>query len=507
MTTKITQTAIRRSPGKAAAVAQYSIDDLGQLPRTYGLDSIFLVAQEPHWLFTYWDIDISRHPGGPCFLRVEHNGVVEQEIEVPFETRNWYIPAKNAGAKYFVEIGFYRSKSWNLIARSGDVVTPRDRVSEVAGFDYATIPLHVSFQRLVETVEQSFQTYGSLVPALSGAQKLISGRLFEAPVSEIPAPERQILGLLLGSEFLANLSSMQWGSQELHSAVHQRLQERLNSGELAEIVSRLQLGVAESSLFSAFAARWGAEITSGSWNTSSGGFSERFTLGLSSWITGALTSWTSAAQSSWSTGALASWSAGAKGSEAFASWPAEVKDKWAALVLSSWPQGLSGNWPSGPLSSWPTGIQSSWFEAVQTSWFSALQSSWSGGVETSALGAAASTNLNSWLETVLFSWGGVNLSSWAESVVSSWNNAESSWGSSEAGPAFSEEQELDLQAEITFRGRTHPQGQVTIDGNAVSLQTDGSFEYQIPIDRARSGVFIEATTLNGASTKRTTFAI
>jgi hypothetical protein len=39
--------------------APVDIEQLGELPQGYGADTIFLVAQEPHWLFTYWDIDIS----------------------------------------------------------------------------------------------------------------------------------------------------------------------------------------------------------------------------------------------------------------------------------------------------------------------------------------------------------------------------------------------------------------------------------------------------------------
>ncbi|MCX6963301.1 MAG: DUF4912 domain-containing protein, partial [Verrucomicrobia bacterium] len=95
------KTASRRT---TSAVAQDSVaavdllNDLGSLPRSYGEEVLFLVAQDPHWLFTYWDIDISRHPGGPCILRVERaSGDLEQEIEVSFETRNWYIPVQKAG--------------------------------------------------------------------------------------------------------------------------------------------------------------------------------------------------------------------------------------------------------------------------------------------------------------------------------------------------------------------------------------------------------------------------
>ena len=107
------------------------------------------------------------------------------------------------------------------------------------------------------------------------------------------ANERAILATLLGSEFLAELSSAQWGSEELHSAIHARLQERLGSGELGELLARLQLGQMESSLFSMF-SKLGAETVSASGNLSSAGLAEQLAAGLSSWL------------SSWSAGSTAS---------------------------------------------------------------------------------------------------------------------------------------------------------------------------------------------------------
>ncbi len=113
-----------------------------------GSTRFFLVAQEPHWLFTYWDIDITRHPGGKTLLRVyESEEVLEAEIEVPFETRNWYIPVTKAGSNYVVEIGYYRGDVWNPLARSVGIQTPPEGLSESDKFDYATIPFHVSFQK------------------------------------------------------------------------------------------------------------------------------------------------------------------------------------------------------------------------------------------------------------------------------------------------------------------------------------------------------------------------
>src|SRR5258705_279514 len=78
------------APGQPPATTE-AFDNLGELPHGYGADTIFLIAQEPHWLFTYWDIDIAKHPGGAAFLRYYlPDAELEGEIEVPFETRNWY---------------------------------------------------------------------------------------------------------------------------------------------------------------------------------------------------------------------------------------------------------------------------------------------------------------------------------------------------------------------------------------------------------------------------------
>ncbi|TSA37758.1 MAG: hypothetical protein D4R65_00220, partial [Verrucomicrobiaceae bacterium] len=57
-------------PSPEEGCGAVDLDNIGDLPRSYGSDTIFLVAQEPHWLFTYWDIDIALHPGGKTFLRI-----------------------------------------------------------------------------------------------------------------------------------------------------------------------------------------------------------------------------------------------------------------------------------------------------------------------------------------------------------------------------------------------------------------------------------------------------
>ncbi len=461
-------TITKRSPSKSAS-APISIDDLGPLPRSYGGNSIFLVAQDPNWLFTYWDIDISRHPGGPCHLRVESGGsAIEREIEVSFETRNWYIPVNSSGESYAVEIGFYRSKQWNVIGRSNPVVTPRNRISESTQFDFATIPLHLSFNQLVQSIERSFSG-----ERRAGAGHIHSGgaQAQRAKVFPLEEKERGILTALLGSAFMQNLSSMSMSSEELHAAIRHILNERLGSGELAETIARLQLGQAESSLFSAF-SQLKQELTSSSWNASSAGLLERVSFGLTSWVAAALSSWSGATESSWSGAAQSSWSAAS---------------------------------------------QSSWSSAVETFAAGPVSSSWNAGMETSTSGLSASWNtLSSWLESTSASWSNAVLSSWSqaglsslEQMASSWENASSSWGASENSSSFSNAvpTESSTDTRISLSGRTHPQASIQIDGCHVAVRSDGSFEHQIVLGPGRKEVPILTSVPGGGRPQTSTILL
>ncbi len=440
----------KRAP-RSKAKPKADLEALGSLPHGYGTDTVFLVAQDPNWLFTYWDIDISRHPGGPCHLRVEvGDGGVVQEISVPFETRNWYVPVKEAGKTYTVEIGYYRGRAWKSIARSMPVGTPRNRLSESDQFNFATIPLHMSFQRLVETITHSMSGEKNLVSALAQLQESLSS----AGVSSgFPLQQREmaILVTLLGSEFVGQLSSAQWGSEEIHSAIYQRLRERLGSGELGELVGRLQLGQAESSLFSMF-RELGAEFASGSRSFGSAEFAERLAQGLSSW----LSSWSVAAQSSWGPGA----------SELL-----QAQSSWSGFETGS----------METLASWNQ----------LSSWLAAVGSSWS-GLNLSSLELAA---LSGWTSSAMSSWGAA-----AGGSVSSWGGSLDSFGFASARAAAPD---LALRAEITLRGQTDPGARLVVAGRRVDVADDGSFEHTLRFEDGRGEVSIEAVSPDGSQTRRT----
>ncbi len=335
------------------------IDQLGELPRTYGANSIFLVAQEPRWLFTYWDIDISRHPGGPTHLRVfTGDAEVESQIEVPFETRNWYIPVKQAGASYHVEIGYLRGGEWKTIARSKATRTPVDRMSESESFQCATIPLHLSFESLMGNLKGAVLEGEALLGALARLQ--LEGKLF--PEGSIGDDRATVLRALLGQGFLDDLSSGSMSSAEVESRIRTALQEKLSSGGSSQFTLGGSLEGAQSSFLGAMGALSSGGPVS-SWNVAT----------LSSWAT--LVTWAAHAKENWvgenlSSGgeALSSHSEALSSGQPTSSWAGAATSSWGGEHLSSWLQSVQSSWTEAALSSWNAGAFSSWSQAAAASW-------------------------------------------------------------------------------------------------------------------------------------------
>ncbi len=437
--------------GKTTETPAPDIDQLGELPRNYGSDTIFLVAQEPHWLFTYWDIDISRHPGGQTFLRVHEEDQIEAEIEVPFETRNWYIPVKVAGSRYMVEIGYYRGSTWNVISRSITIQTPPDSLSKSEQFNFATIPLHLSFQKLVENVQASVQAGESLLHALSRLQQ--DGK-FPGFVPGLPADsfmgQRIILEALLGEGMVNELSSGAFSSEEIEARIRQHLEEKLHSQGASELLSSGIFAGSGASLFEAF---------------------------------GAISSWSPSAISSWATAALTSWTAGASGEtnwggETSGSWSAAAQSSWGPTELASWLQAAQSSWPQTALSSWIQGGQTSWSEAALSSWLQAAQTSWA--------------------EAALSSWNQGALTSWTQAATTSWS------GGSENVSSFGFSQRnffMNVNAEVIFYGGTDPRAKVTIDGKPVTLNPDGTFRHHFIFPDGAYEIPIVATSPDGVETR------
>ena len=454
-------------------------EDLGTLPAGYG--DMFLIARDPHWLFSYWDFDYSNFPTQrKLFLEVYRGDELESTIEINEVARNWYIPVKAAASPYTVTFGYRDANDERtVVGKAGATQTPPESISSNWETQFATVPFHLSFNFLLDVISSAQSAGLRLAETLGLLQQAAIGS--SEGVSSWGSEQVKVLETLLGKNLLDRLFSM--SSQEVLEFLHAEMSGRLDSESASELLAKGRLASllapGESSLFSgsirefvrqelssAGVSSFGAAEVGGV-SSALGGLSSEVLAGGSETLAAGsetLASWqvgVSAIISKWERAlltlglgseVLASWRAGLSeiassfssaissyglSSESLASWQAgvgEIFGKWES-ILSSY--GVS----SQMLASWETGlseITSSWGALVSSYGLSSeVLSSWetafssysvsSYSVSSYSIGSAfASEQLSSW---GLSSW---NLSSWSglEFGASSWSGLEfgpSSW--------------------------------------------------------------------------------
>jgi len=136
-----------------------------ELPKVHGAPLLFAVPRDPHTLFVYWMIDWSSifENSAPVdrqvHLKVQReDGSEETSAAVEPMAGNCYVTVSQPREPYRVEIGYYRPKEvWNSVATADVVTTPPESVSPNLDVDVATIPFHLSFQRLIDLFRASNQ--------------------------------------------------------------------------------------------------------------------------------------------------------------------------------------------------------------------------------------------------------------------------------------------------------------------------------------------------------------
>jgi len=171
----------RISEGPVVRLAQgkrtFDIDGVVELPRVYGPPILFAIARDPHMIFTYWNIDwpsifektapVDRQ----VHLRIyRSDGAEEASAAVEPMSGNCYLTVTQPRGVYRVEIGYYRPEDvWNSVATSDQVTMPPESVAENVDVDLATIPFHLSFQRLIDLFRAS--NSGALTEIISRLQR------------------------------------------------------------------------------------------------------------------------------------------------------------------------------------------------------------------------------------------------------------------------------------------------------------------------------------------------
>jgi hypothetical protein len=256
---------VSSEPVPHAPMAVPAFEDLGELPASYHESVLFLAARDPRWLFAYWDFDWapylpSAFRGGvrQFFLSVLTAEEIEETlVEIKPEARNWYVPVTHANATYFAEIGFFTpTGAWHSIVKSGLAHTPGDALATVDAAEFATVPAHLTFERLLELVREHMTEGESLISALSRIAG--EGRLQFRP-GQAPTwteDQKRLLAALLGDALVDKLGL---GSEEIDQILRKQLTEKLNSEVSSFSLVESLFKPGESSLSSGFGASWSAQ--------------------------------------------------------------------------------------------------------------------------------------------------------------------------------------------------------------------------------------------------------
>ncbi len=243
---------VKGSEGQApiGPTDKLKFEDLGALPTGYG--EMFVIARDPHWLFTYWDFDYSKIPTPrKLFLEVYRNEELESTIDINEVARNWYIPVHSAGTAYTVVFGYRDATDARIsVGKAGPTRTPPESVSPNWDTQFATVPFHLSFNFLLDVISAARAEGQPLTEALARLEHEASSG--PGGSSSWGPQQIKVLETLLGKNFLDTLFSM--SSQQVLEFLHGELSGKLDSESASELLAKGRLASllapGESSLFS-----------------------------------------------------------------------------------------------------------------------------------------------------------------------------------------------------------------------------------------------------------------
>jgi hypothetical protein len=227
------------TPGPKVPKQVFQEEYLGELPEAYGTGRLFLTARDPHWLFAYWDFTgpqmeeaRRRATDGRLVLRVfeKNHAAPVQELTLHPESRNWYIPAPKATTTYYAQLGFWQPGGhFHVLSQSRETTTPPAQPSADTTARFATIPVDIHFNELLEIIRAHLRDGERLADALHRLQSEGYKFPFQVGVTLGPWSAQQTAALekLVGGDVLRRIHI---GSVELTEWLRRRLQEETSSG-------------------------------------------------------------------------------------------------------------------------------------------------------------------------------------------------------------------------------------------------------------------------------------
>ena len=192
------------------------------LPRTYGTQTLTLMARDPRNIFAYWDIDWpaafreQQPQDRKVHLRLLNaDGAEELAVEIEPMAGSCYISVPEANVTYSGDIGFFHPpKVWHSLATSELITTPPDTVAAEGEADFATVPFHLAFQHMIDLLRVSKQENQSLNAMLADLRQRSTTPENGQPLSE---EQLNLAGILRSAEATPRppQQPMAWTQQRL----------------------------------------------------------------------------------------------------------------------------------------------------------------------------------------------------------------------------------------------------------------------------------------------------
>jgi hypothetical protein len=137
------------------------VEELTHVPAHYGKPLLVAIARDPRTLFVCWSVDwpaafAKGLPADRCaHVRIRQDGN-EKTVAVEPLSGSCAIEELEPGETYSVELGYYAPpETWNSVVTGNEVMMPFVAGTGGEAIDVATVPFHLTFQRMLSVFRGS----------------------------------------------------------------------------------------------------------------------------------------------------------------------------------------------------------------------------------------------------------------------------------------------------------------------------------------------------------------
>ena len=196
---------VEEKPAPAPAAAPEFDEQLGELPDSYGEDSVMLLPKDPYSLYLYWDFSretVQRAfewmPGVHTKIRVYADNELVREVDFSLDSRSWYFHGLQPNRSYRVELVSLAvdGQVRRIGSASNTARLPPDGPSSIIDDRFVCIPFDMPTSRMVEAARRGervappfpeearhklYQASGGETRALGASEQRAVGGVTAAP--------------------------------------------------------------------------------------------------------------------------------------------------------------------------------------------------------------------------------------------------------------------------------------------------------------------------------------